>query len=534
MSNKSPTLAALLSFVFPGLGQIYAGQIRKGVIWAIPMLLIVVGAGWLVFGGRTADRVRHELEQPGRAADLQRRLLPVPRGRDDRRVRRRSQREPASATAKPRGAPIALAALIAIAIMIHGFPEVYGYRRPQHVLRDRRLDERRRHGRASLPASTPNPSYVAPTDHPRRAPAQARARRRPDRSGADGLAGPRTPSDAAVRRSTCIGPGRMGTSRRRPAQPAADRRRLTLGHGSRRQEPAHRLDDPAVGRHRRAARPRFSASRATCARPQTARAATARAIRTGSGCKLPDEDTQSAAGQAGVPERQLHRIVEPVPGHELGRSADVAVAHRRVLRLASSLARTASAATTASSSSTCDRAWRALVGTHPELHRPGDRRRRRGQPERLRRPRQQPARAVPDGGAARGDAEHAQLLRRTVAVHRCRSRTTRTSTRSSSRSRSTSTQGCHYVDAEYSLAYARSRHAGLRLPARAPPAVRAPAGPPPARSAGDAAEHPEPARDRRRPTCTRASATRTSSTWRRSRRASMRIVCTRRTSRRPT
>src|SRR6476659_3723064 len=52
MSNKSPTLAALLSFIFPGLGQIYAGQIRKGVIWAIPMLLVIVGLGWTLLGGQ--------------------------------------------------------------------------------------------------------------------------------------------------------------------------------------------------------------------------------------------------------------------------------------------------------------------------------------------------------------------------------------------------------------------------------------------------------------------------------------------------
>ena len=44
MANPSPALAAFLSFVFPGLGQIYAGQLRKGLLWAVPMLLTVVAA----------------------------------------------------------------------------------------------------------------------------------------------------------------------------------------------------------------------------------------------------------------------------------------------------------------------------------------------------------------------------------------------------------------------------------------------------------------------------------------------------------
>src|SRR4051812_48078974 len=52
MRNPSPTLAAVLSFIFPGLGQAYAGQWRKGIIWAIPMLLFIVGTLWLLLGGQ--------------------------------------------------------------------------------------------------------------------------------------------------------------------------------------------------------------------------------------------------------------------------------------------------------------------------------------------------------------------------------------------------------------------------------------------------------------------------------------------------
>ena len=42
--RRSPVLAAFLSFVFPGLGQFYAGQTRRGVIWAIPMVIVIIGA----------------------------------------------------------------------------------------------------------------------------------------------------------------------------------------------------------------------------------------------------------------------------------------------------------------------------------------------------------------------------------------------------------------------------------------------------------------------------------------------------------
>ena len=51
-SNPSPAVAALLSFVFPGAGQVYAGQTRKGLIWAIPMVLFVIVVVWVLIGGQ--------------------------------------------------------------------------------------------------------------------------------------------------------------------------------------------------------------------------------------------------------------------------------------------------------------------------------------------------------------------------------------------------------------------------------------------------------------------------------------------------
>jgi TM2 domain-containing membrane protein YozV len=40
--NPSPVIAAALSLIFPGLGQIYAGAVRRGVLWALPTLALIV------------------------------------------------------------------------------------------------------------------------------------------------------------------------------------------------------------------------------------------------------------------------------------------------------------------------------------------------------------------------------------------------------------------------------------------------------------------------------------------------------------
>jgi LCP family protein required for cell wall assembly len=56
---RHPALAATLSFLFPGLGQAYAGQRRLALIFAVPvaMLLIGAGVGYLLF----ADRLRNDV-----------------------------------------------------------------------------------------------------------------------------------------------------------------------------------------------------------------------------------------------------------------------------------------------------------------------------------------------------------------------------------------------------------------------------------------------------------------------------------------
>lgn len=46
MSAKNPSTAALLSFVIPGVGQIYNGDILRGILW-----LIVTPGFWIGSGG---------------------------------------------------------------------------------------------------------------------------------------------------------------------------------------------------------------------------------------------------------------------------------------------------------------------------------------------------------------------------------------------------------------------------------------------------------------------------------------------------
>ena len=48
--NPSPVIAAALSLIFPGLGQIYAGQTRRGVLWALPTLALILLAAIVIVG----------------------------------------------------------------------------------------------------------------------------------------------------------------------------------------------------------------------------------------------------------------------------------------------------------------------------------------------------------------------------------------------------------------------------------------------------------------------------------------------------
>ncbi len=126
-NNPSPALAALLSFLFPGLGQLYAGDARKAVLWALPMLGFILAALWLVFGGVGA--ITGLVSSPEKrlallivnVAFFLYHIAAMINAYD------MAKQERASSFGRSGGAaPIILAGLIALAMIIHGVPEVWG------------------------------------------------------------------------------------------------------------------------------------------------------------------------------------------------------------------------------------------------------------------------------------------------------------------------------------------------------------------------------------------------------------------------
>jgi anionic cell wall polymer biosynthesis LytR-Cps2A-Psr (LCP) family protein/TM2 domain-containing membrane protein YozV len=124
-SNPSPAVAALLSFIFPGAGQIYAGETRKGLIWAIPMVIFIVAVIWLVLGGMNAAFSLIQAQQ--RIALLVLNIAfffyHVAAMVDAYDI---AQRERSRGYGYRSGAPILLALLVSLAIILHGVPEALG------------------------------------------------------------------------------------------------------------------------------------------------------------------------------------------------------------------------------------------------------------------------------------------------------------------------------------------------------------------------------------------------------------------------
>jgi LCP family protein required for cell wall assembly len=126
-SAASPALAAVLSFVFPGLGQIYAGEVRRGLLWAIPMALFVVGVLWVLLGGQVRMLSLISTEQ-SRLALL---ILNVAFFAyhlaamfDAYSVAKRERALMGVGTSG--AAPAALAVLIVATLLLHGVPEAIG------------------------------------------------------------------------------------------------------------------------------------------------------------------------------------------------------------------------------------------------------------------------------------------------------------------------------------------------------------------------------------------------------------------------
>jgi len=49
VSNKDPFIAAILSFIFPGLGQVYNGEFNKGLLIQIAFLMTLLFGSWFFF-----------------------------------------------------------------------------------------------------------------------------------------------------------------------------------------------------------------------------------------------------------------------------------------------------------------------------------------------------------------------------------------------------------------------------------------------------------------------------------------------------
>jgi anionic cell wall polymer biosynthesis LytR-Cps2A-Psr (LCP) family protein len=128
-SNPSPAVAALLSFLFPGAGQVYAGETRKGLIWAIPMFIFVIAVVLLLFGGTQAMLglvSSHEKRTALLALNVAFFLYHVAAMLDAYAVAQH-ERARSFGAAGAAAAPIVLAILISITIVLHGLPEVYAY-----------------------------------------------------------------------------------------------------------------------------------------------------------------------------------------------------------------------------------------------------------------------------------------------------------------------------------------------------------------------------------------------------------------------
>jgi LCP family protein required for cell wall assembly len=122
-SDRSPALAAGLSLIFPGLGQIYAGAVRRGVLWAIPTLLLILVAILVLAGGQQAmlNLVSSDEKVMALVAlNIAFFFYHVAAMFDAYGIAQRNRRSIGAGTSGT-GA-VALVALVVVALLIHGVP----------------------------------------------------------------------------------------------------------------------------------------------------------------------------------------------------------------------------------------------------------------------------------------------------------------------------------------------------------------------------------------------------------------------------
>jgi len=151
-SLPSPSVAALLSFIFPGTGQVYAGEARRGVLWAIPMVVLVLGLLYVLASGVDALEIVGSSQAVAALLVLNLAFFfyhlaatfdAYSLAQRERRLERINM---------PTSAPFVLAALVVLALLLHGVPQVLG------VMGNEQL-ERIFSGRAT--DVVPTPSFAA-------------------------------------------------------------------------------------------------------------------------------------------------------------------------------------------------------------------------------------------------------------------------------------------------------------------------------------------------------------------------------------
>jgi LCP family protein required for cell wall assembly len=127
MSRKrSPAVAALLSFLLPGLGQLYVGAVVRGLLWALPTVALLIGLVAVAGGGMSA--LIGLLADPATLIGLivlnvAFLVYHVAAMLDAHALARRTG---GWAGGAERGSQAVLAGLVVLALVLHGLPTVAG------------------------------------------------------------------------------------------------------------------------------------------------------------------------------------------------------------------------------------------------------------------------------------------------------------------------------------------------------------------------------------------------------------------------
>jgi len=118
-------IAAFLSFLFPGLGQIYAGARSRGLLLALPWLVLLLGLAFLVLTNRMLDVVSHNATMLGALVFLLAVFFYHVAAVVDAYGVARRQRD-FNGAITPNYSVIVVALLVAILLVPYGVLEVYG------------------------------------------------------------------------------------------------------------------------------------------------------------------------------------------------------------------------------------------------------------------------------------------------------------------------------------------------------------------------------------------------------------------------